>query len=51
MADTLQAAGAELSQQGQATAEQLESSVAGLSSTLANRVLGIDGASASGGSR
>lgn len=41
-ATTLQNANEELSRQGDTTAAELESSVEGLSSTLASRVLGVD---------
>ncbi len=51
VAATLQAAGDELTENARAVSTQLHSSVDGLSRTLANRILGIDGAAPSGGSR
>ena len=53
-AETLRAAGDELSQNAQTASSELQSSVDALSTTLANRILGVDGAvgsGASGGSR
>ncbi len=51
VAEKLHSAGEQLEQTAATTSTQLQTSVDGLSSTLANRILGIDGANSSGGSR
>ena len=51
VADAVQAAGDELTENTHAASTQLQSSVDGLSRKLADRILGIEGAAASGGSR
>ncbi|HOW94873.1 MAG TPA: F0F1 ATP synthase subunit B, partial [Mycolicibacterium fallax] len=50
VSNTVAAAGAELSKNAEAASTELDASVDGLSRTLADRILGLDGA-AKGGSR